>query len=219
MVPGMKRNVVLGALLAAALASTPRLAAQDPAAEADKQYVNKRLELLEESIAAHQKSVQSLTDEVRKLKDEIDRLRNKHEGAASQDSIKRLQEAIVEVDKKRLADGERIARTFEDLRRLILEKPAGGGGIRPPAAGSDSGTGHGGTRPPAGGPTSPGGTGNTGNKGYKYAIRSGDTLSALVTALRKEGHKVTSKIIMDANPGVNWNRLKVGQEIFIPETR
>jgi TolA-binding protein len=209
MVRGMQRNVVLGALLAAALAATPRLAAQDPATEADKQYVNKRLELLEESIAAHQKSVQSLTDEVRKLKDEIDRLRNKNEGSASQDSIKRLQEAIVEVDKKRLADGERIAKTFEDLRKLILEKPTSAR-----APGIDTRTSPVDTRPPAGGPTPP-----PSNKGYKYAIRSGDTLSALVTALRKEGHKVTSKIIMDANPGVNWNRLKVGQEIFIPETR
>lgn len=216
MVRAMKRNVVLGALLALALASTPRLDAQDPAADADKQYVNRKLELLEESIAAHQRSVQSLTDEVRKLKDEIDRLRNKHDSAASQDSIKRLQEAIVEVDKKRLADGERIAKEFENLRKLVLDKPAGGGNGRPPPATTDSGPSPGGTRPPAGGPSSPGGTVN---KGYKYAIRSGDTLSGLVTALRKEGHKVTSKIIMDANPAVNWNRLRIGQEIFIPETR
>jgi LysM repeat protein len=27
---------------------------------------------------------------------------------------------------------------------------------------------------------------------------------------------VTQKQMMDANPGVNWNRLRIGQKIFIP---
>ena len=35
---------------------------------------------------------------------------------------------------------------------------------------------------------------------------------------RAEGHKVTEKMVMDANPGVNWNRLGIGQQIFIPKT-
>jgi LysM repeat protein len=37
-----------------------------------------------------------------------------------------------------------------------------------------------------------------------------------VAALQKQGLKVTQKQIMDANPGVNWSKLRIGQKIFIP---
>ncbi|MFM1767537.1 MAG: hypothetical protein RJA22_66 [Verrucomicrobiota bacterium] len=222
----MKRSVFLfSPLLVAAVLWVPPLAAQNPVAEAERQQqeeryqtLNRRMELLEESIAAHQKSVQALTDEVRKLKDEVDRARTRNDGAASQESLKRLQEAIVEVDKKRLADGERVTRSFEELRKLILRAAGGAGSTGAGGAAGTSGaesrtnrnprtTGTGGTEP-----IIPG-------KGYKYAIKSGDTLSALVKALRADGHKVTERMIMDVNPGVNWNRLRVGQDVFIPETR
>jgi LysM repeat protein len=222
----MKRKAAVAVLIAAGALLVPGLSAQNPVADAERQQheeryqnLSKRMELLEESIAAHQKTVQSLTDEVRKLKDELDRSRSRSEGAASQDSLKRLQDAIVEVDKKRQADGERIARSFEDLRKLILKEssrpvatpgvtPAGSGGTRVPR-----GTPGGATTP--GRPTAP--PPPTGD-GYHYSIKSGDTLSSLVKALRAEGHKVTEKMVMDANPGVNWNRLRIGQQIFIPKT-
>lgn len=216
--------------MAAGFLLGPAVSAQNPVADAERQQqeeryqsLSRRMELLEESIAAHQKTVQGLTDEVRKLKDELDRSRSRTEGAASQDSLKRLQDAIVEVDKKRIADSERIARTFEDLRKLILKEA--GRSSAPPAGSS---TGPGATRVPrAGGSAVPGGTTGTGGTaapgvpagdGYEYFIKDGDTLSALVKALRAQGHKVTEKTVMDANPGVNWNRLRIGQKIFIPKT-
>lgn len=221
----MKRKVLPAVLLVTAALLLPGVTAQNPVAEAERQQqeeryqnLSKRLELLEESIAAHQKTVQSLTDEVRRLKDELDRSRGRQEGAASQESLKRLQEAIVEVDKKRKADGENIARKFDELRNLILKEssrppstavPGGSGGTRVPRTTTPGGPG-----PAGGAPTSPPPTG----EGYHYNIKSGDTLSSLVKALRAQGHKVTEKMVMDANPGVNWNRLRIGQEIFIPKT-
>ncbi|MGN6369410.1 MAG: LysM peptidoglycan-binding domain-containing protein [Phycisphaerae bacterium] len=49
--------------------------------------------------------------------------------------------------------------------------------------------------------------------GGEYAIQKGDTIAALA----KKNH-TTTKAILAANPGINPNRLKVGQKIKIPES-
>jgi len=41
-------------------------------------------------------------------------------------------------------------------------------------------------------------------------------VSGIVNKLSKQGLKMTQKQIIDANPVVNWNKLRVGQKIFIP---
>jgi hypothetical protein len=38
----------------------------------------------------------------------------------------------------------------------------------------------------------------------------------IIAALKAEGYKVTRKQMEDANPKVNWDKLQVGKEIFIP---
>lgn len=53
-------------------------------------------------------------------------------------------------------------------------------------------------------------------KGYEYVIQPGDTLSKIVKMYRDEGIKVSMQQIIDANPGLNPNSLKIGQKIFIP---
>lgn len=53
-------------------------------------------------------------------------------------------------------------------------------------------------------------------KGYEYVIQSGDTLSSVAQAYREKNIKVTVDQILKANPGLNANKLKVGQKIFIP---
>lgn len=52
--------------------------------------------------------------------------------------------------------------------------------------------------------------------GYNYSIQDGDYLAKIVSKLNKQGIKVTIPQVKDANPGVNWNKLKVGQVVFIP---
>ena len=54
-------------------------------------------------------------------------------------------------------------------------------------------------------------------KGYEYEVKAGDTLSLIVQAYRKQGVKVTSALVIKANPGLNPNRLFTGKKIFIPD--
>ncbi|MCF7669533.1 MAG: LysM peptidoglycan-binding domain-containing protein [Verrucomicrobia bacterium] len=54
-------------------------------------------------------------------------------------------------------------------------------------------------------------------RGYEYVVKKGDTLSAIVEAYRNEGVKVTVDQVVDANPNLNPDVLKIGQKIFIPD--
>lgn len=51
-----------------------------------------------------------------------------------------------------------------------------------------------------------------------YFIRAGDTLSGVVSALREQGHSSTREQLKDANPDVQWNRLRIGQQIIVPSS-
>ena len=229
----MKRKLLVIALLAAfvpppaplrAQQDSPTAAAEREQAEERHRTLTKRLDGIEESIAAFQKNVTALRDEVRRLKDELDRSKSKNEGAATQESIKYLAEKIEEVDKKRLADSERTVKEFDKLRKFILESLSGPRGTPlPPAEANPSRTNRVGTprTNPGGSPRSnPGGSprADTGGKqtGWDYTIREKDTLAGILAALRKQGINVTQKQIEQANEGVNWNKLKIGQVIFIP---
>jgi LysM repeat protein len=53
-------------------------------------------------------------------------------------------------------------------------------------------------------------------KGFKYTIKNGDTISAIIQAYKDQNIKVTEKDILKANPGLVPEKMKVGQEIFIP---
>jgi uncharacterized phage infection (PIP) family protein YhgE len=238
----MKRKLLVIALLAAFVPPPAPLRAQQdsPTAAAEREQteerhrtLTKRLDGIEESIAAFQKNVTALRDEVRRLKDELDRSKNKNESAATQESIKYLAEKIEEVDKKRLNDSELVRKKFDELRKFVLENP---GGPRmnpsPPADGNPSRTNRVGTpRVNSGGTprANPGSspradTGGSpraetdGNQtGWKYKIKANDTLAGIIAALKRErGIILTQKQMEQANEGVNWNKLKIGQEIFIP---
>ena len=228
----MKRKLFVIALLAALVPlatiqsqqDSTTAAAEREQAEERHRTVTKRLDGIEESFAALQKNVTSLRDEVRRLKDELDRGKSKNESAATQESIKYLAEKIEEVDKKRLADSERTVKEFDKLRKFILESLSGPRGTSlPPADANPSRTNR--VAPPRTNPggsprANPGGSprADTGGKqtGWDYTIRDKDTLAGVLAALRKQGINVTQKQIEQANEGVNWNKLKIGQVIFIP---
>lgn len=209
----MKRIFALATLLALLPVFAPLRAQVDPATaaaereQAEERHRNiiSRLERMEESIAAFQKSATSLREEVRKVKDEMDRLKNKNESAATQESIKRLADSIEAVDKKRAADYEKNVRAFEEMKKVILERPAASGRTpAPPLTGGQDPV-----KPPAGTPGK--------QAGWNYTIKSGDTLAGVALALRKQGINVSSTQIEKANEGVNWNKLKINQIIFIPK--
>lgn len=214
----MKRKLLVITMLAAlALPASLRSQQDSPTAAAEREQaeerhrtLTKRLDGIEESFAALQKNVTSLREEVRRLKDELDRSKNKNDGGATQESIKYLAEKIEEVDKKRLNDSELVRKQFAELKKFVLESP---GSPRSTPQAPSGGT------PPRGNQGNQGGTPKSipdKQPGWTYKIKANDTLAAIVAALRKQGINVTQKQIEQANEGVNWNKLKIGQVIFIP---
>jgi N-acetylmuramoyl-L-alanine amidase len=126
---------------------------------------------------------------------------------ASQDDLKRLADAIQEIDKKREADKELILHEIAKLGKTIST-----GSSRPsskPATIDES------QRTQT--PTSAAGTGTDPNQsGYTYTIKGGDTYGQIAKAYREQGIKVTSMQIEKANPGVDPTKLVIGQKILIP---
>ena len=211
----MKRYFLCLCLASAALLplASP---AQDITAAAEREQneerhraVTARLDRIEETQQSYQKRLNDLREENGRLRSEIDRLKSKNESAATQEAIKKLETAILEVDKKRQSDNDKTLKALRELEKLILEKPP----TRPRV--SETGPG-GNTKPPVEGRTPPDKSPGGKETGYEYAIRANDTLSGIVTLLRGQGLKVTQKQLIDANPAVNWNKLKINQKIFIP---
>lgn len=213
----MKRILILTGWLAGALGCLAPVAAQEtPAAtiaareeaEANAKRLNAKVEQLEETFQAQAKRMNALVDEIHSLRTEVDRLRNRNESAATQDSIRRLADKIEEVDKKRQADNELVLAQLKAIgkglskpiqpREPVAEPPA----ARPKTSETPA--------PPKGNSTTP-------ENGFTYNIKDGDTLVRIVKDLKAINVVTTQKQIMDANPTVNWNKLKIGQAIFIPQ--
>ena len=212
----MKRHFLSLCLASAALLPLPA-PAQDITAAAEREqneerhrYVTARLDRIEETQQSYQKRLNDLREENSRLRNEIDKLRNKNESAATQEAIKKLEDAILEVDRKRQSDNDKTLKALRELEKLILEKPP----TRPRVSEAVP---SGNTKPSVEpGRTTTDKPAADREKGYEYAIRANDTLSGIVTLLRGQGLKVTQKQLTDANPAVNWNKLKIGQKIFIP---
>jgi TolA-binding protein len=207
----MKRNLLLAGLIAGWLCTPGALPAQDsPAAAAEREEsqanyrrVNTKIEQLEETLQSLQKQLGTLSAEIHSLSGEVDRLKNRNENAATQEAIKRLADKIEEVDKKRQADNELVRSQFKSLGRELARTVQPKEPVAPPVTPKAD-------KPPA--HTDPPPSENM----RAYKIKDGDTLVRIVTDLRAQDVKITQKQIMDANPKVNWNKLKIGQTVLIP---
>jgi Tfp pilus assembly protein FimV len=111
------------------------------------------------------------------------------------------------VDKKRADDHVAVT---EEVRNAIagLEKTLGGSGPAPTRAAPQRPVNN--SAPPA----------NVEN-GFVYTVQSGDSLGAIVHAynadFKSKGLKaITLKQTREANPNVNWDKLRVGQKIVVP---
>lgn len=162
--------------------------------EAQERYkrMSARLEDLENAMQAYNQQLQKMETELHRLRSEVSRLREANSDSGALAEIRRKIELV---DKAREADQENVMKEFARLRKDLL------GSVSRPTSRADA-------RPIS----------QTTEKGLEYEIREGDTLSKLVVALNKQGIKVTQKQIEQANPGVNWNSLKIGKKIFIPAT-
>ena len=209
----MKWHQLSASLLAGLLCLATPLSAEDAvtaAAEREEHEANykrmtSRIEQLEESLQAQQKRMGSLIQDIHTMREEVDRLKGRNENAATQEWVKRLAEQIEEVDKKRKADNELVLTQLKaigkGISKSITPRDPAPPGPAPTAKPEKQVT-------PPGGPAP--------EKAYAYQIKSGDTLQRIVTELRAQGYKITQKQVMETNPGVNWNRLKIGQTVFIP---
>ena len=175
-------------LTAVLIATAIPVRAQDPALE---ERVNKLTGYIQDLLAAQdaqRKQIEALAKDIENLREKIGQ---PAAGVATQDDLRKLAQAIQEVDDRRKADTERIARELEDLGKAARQRTPSRPAEKP-------------------------GTSGSADKGYWYEVKSGDTLSAIIAAYREQGIKVTLDDILKANDGLKPTNMQIGQKIWIP---
>ena len=197
---------VLSVSFLAIVCSIPAQNASSAAVMADRRDIEERFKRLdaavEELFAAHnslQTRLVKFQTELRSIREELDRQKTTTPKYASQEDLQRLLHQVQEIDKKRESDMKTVV---EELRKLSKVSSAARENSTKESSSSKS---H--STPPK--------YENT----FEYTIRSGDTISQIVQDLRKQGLKVTEKMILEANPGLKADRLIVGKKILIPDNK
>jgi LysM repeat protein len=197
-------------------AAAPRAAAtpaSTAAVVAEQQGFDEKFKQLAADMDTLRAANQLLVEKVAALKDELAQVRAEQArqtaGAVGRDELKPLELKIEAVDKKRQEDKDAIS---EQIKNIIptLQKvltPAVDPSPRTPV------------HPVV--PAVPPAPQTAATDGVTYTIKDGDRLRDIVIAynndLKKKGLKtISSQQVMDANPGVDWKRLKIGQKIVIP---
>ena len=208
----MKRvftGIMLGSFLALGTgraADAVTLAAQQEAEERAKR-LSATIDEIQAAQLAQQKQISALASELSKLREEVARNNN---NSAHQESISKLSDQILKVDRSRIADNERVKETMAQLGKAIRDMPSAPPTRHAPNPEPVN------PRPPAGGNN---GGGATTEDFYPYVVVSGDSLSKIVAKCRKEKIMVTSQQVKDANPTVDWESLKIGKTILIPKLK
>lgn len=182
------------ALLAAPMISP----AQDAATEERMNKLSAQIDVLVEAKEAQNKKIDALEKQINDLQAQL----NKPSGNfVSSDDLKQvtdsMKDAIKEVDKKRVADNEKVLNELEKLGKTLA---GGGGGRRSSSATQEVKT----------APVDPSAP------HFEYTVQPGDTLGAIVKAYREKNIKVTIQQILTANPGLKPEAMKAGQKLVIP---
>jgi LysM repeat protein len=189
---GMKRIFVLVAAIV--LGPSLILRAQDAATEERLNKLEGKIEDLRSGQDALRRQTEVLSKEIEALRDHMGKPTGNY---AAQEDLKRLADAVKEVDRKRIEDAEKVRNELLKLQKsLSTPTPP----RRTPSASENSS------------PTKPEGS----DKGYEYVVKKGDTLSIIVKAYRDNNVKVTTDQILKANPGLKPEKLTVGQKIWVP---
>jgi LysM repeat protein len=190
----MKRISFL--LVALALLASAPVRAQDAATEERLSKLNGRLDDFKEGQEGLRTQIQALSREIASLREEASKPSPSY---ASQEDLKRLADAVKEIDRKRLEDYEKIRAEILKLGKTLSVAPS----PRKPSPASTSDD----TTSTPDNPT---------QKVFEYVIQKGDSLSLIVAAYREKNIKVTTDQILKANHGLKANNLRVGQKIYIP---
>src|ERR1051325_2207804 len=190
-------------LAAALLVASQKVDAQDAAL---MERLNKLSGLIDDLIAA--KEVQNKKiDELAKAVDALQQQQTKPNASyATQEDLKGLRESLKEIDRKRQDDNEHILKELGNLGKTLRTVPP-----KSAAGGTTENTGSGAKTSETTGVNPP-----RPEKGFEYVAKDNDTIIAIAKAYNDQGIKVTTKQILDANPKVKPENLKVGQKIFIP---
>jgi len=182
-------------LAALALGAPSALRAQDAATEERLNKLSGRLDDLAAAQEAFRAQIADLSREIQSLREQVARPSASY---ARPEDLNRLAEAVKEVDRKRMNDADKTQAELLRLRELLKTPMWREPGTLPPKD-TSSATGAG-----------------TSDRGFEYVIKSGDTLDAIAQAYREKNVKVSVSQILNANPGLKAERLRVGQKIFIP---
>jgi len=183
-------------------------AATSAAAIAEKQGLDEKFKQMAADIDSLRTANQLLQDKISALKEDLQQIRAEQTRLAaagvSREDLKPLAQRIEEVDKKRQEDREANSDDFKKLEGRLLKQ----------LSSSDSSA-----KTPTPSPSASA-TPATAD-GFIYTIKSNDRLPEIVKAynetFKSKGMKTVSrKQVMDANPDVDWGKLKIGQKIVIP---
>jgi LysM repeat protein len=188
----MKRIYFL--LAGAVLMIGPVARAQDAAMEERINQLNGKIEDLIAGMDAQKKVISELRREIEKLRDQQDKPNTSY---ATHEDMKRLGESVKEVDRKRIEDNEKVQAALLKLSDTLKDK-GGKSRERTPTV----------TKEPE--------TPKHDDKGFEYTIKSGDNLSTIAKLYKEQNPKITTEQILKANPGLQPDKLKIGQKIFIP---
>ena len=188
----MKR---ISLLVATALLAMPAISpAQDAATEERLNKLSAQIDVLIDAKETLNKKIDDLQSQIRDLQNQVSKPTGNY---ASADDVKQLADAIKQVDKARQADNEHVVQELQNLGKSLNSSTRRNSTVSTPAVTPEA---HAGPQ-----------------KGYDYVVQQGDTLAAIVKAYREKNIKVTVQQVLEANPGLKANNMRVGQKIFIPE--
>jgi len=219
----MKRFLLLTALAALfGLAGPAR--AQNLVADALRQELEDKLRRVERDLEAVKEANDSLRKKLAELQRTTDTVSeeaakvatassNALQTRAGKQELNQLRDALKESESRREADKKLFLEKFEELRKLM----AGGASAPPPPAPK---AGKSRSDPPAekSRPLPPG----VADTGVYHVIEKNQTALEILKAynddLKAKGRtaKISFAQLQAANPGVNLDRLRTGQKLFIP---
>lgn len=192
----MKRVAPL--LLGLVISAVPALRAQDAASDERYNKLSGQIEDLRSSQDAWNRKLETLAKDIETLRGQLEK--QPAGNFASEEDLKRLADAIKEVDRKRMDDYERIRTDLKGLGKTLAASSPSGHKTSPPVVEETSAKAK---------TTAP-------DKGFEYEVKKDDTLSLIVKAYRENNIKITMDQVLKANPGLKPEKMRVGQKIFIP---
>lgn len=197
----MKRISFL--LLALLLCGNSKVRAQDAATEEKLNQLTGKIEDLIAAQDAERKQIAELRKEIDNLREQASKPTGNF---AAQEDLKRVADAVKEVDRKRLDDYEKIRTTIKDLGKTLAAPT--------PTRTRKSDIAESNDTPKPGKQTQA--PPDKADKGFEHTVKSGDTLSGIVQAYKEQNIKVSKEQIMAANPSLVPEKMRVGQKIWIP---